>query len=73
MGTLISLPSISSIVSSLKLKTEHLLLAQLPNKKEVKKPLLLTHRQPKSEKSDWPNKPSLRGKESNHELQSKYC
>ena len=53
---------VSSIVSSLKLKTEQLLLALLPNKKEVQNPLLLTQCQPKPEKSDWASKPSLHGK-----------
>ena len=52
MGILISLHFISSTVTSLK----QILLAQVPNKKEVLTPLLLTQRQPNSEDLFWPSK-----------------
>ena len=52
MGIIISLHFISSIVTSLK----QILLARVPNKKEIQLPLLLTQRQPISEDLDWPSK-----------------
>jgi hypothetical protein len=35
---------------------EEILLANLPDKREVKNPVLLTHRNPKSEKPGWPSR-----------------
>jgi len=35
---------------------EEILLANLPHKREIKNPVLLTHRKPKSEKPGWPSR-----------------
>ena len=52
MGIIISLHFISSIVTSLK----QILLARVPNKKEVQPPLVLTQCQLNSEDQVWPSK-----------------
>ena len=52
MGISISLHFISLTVTSLK----RILLARVPNKKEIQAPLLLTLRQPNSEDLVWPSK-----------------
>ena len=54
MGILISLHFLSSTVASLKQ-----MLAQVPNKKEVQTPLLLTQRQPNSEDLLTDNRASM--------------
>ena len=56
MGILISLHFIYSAVTSLK----QILLARVPNKKEVHTQLLLTQRQPNSEDLVWPSKHLLK-------------
>jgi hypothetical protein len=55
MGTLISLNFISSTMMFLK----QILLARVPNKKEVQTPLLLTQRQPNSEDLLTDNRASM--------------
>ena len=55
---------------------EHVLLAILPDKQEIKNPVLLTQRKPKSEKPGWPSKRLLitepHGRESTHQHHRKY-